>query len=147
MFGWSIIASACRSASKRAITCLVSIPSLMIFSATRRRTGSLLLGHPDHAEAAFADPLEELVRADLVAGLLGERVLPADPGRAPQWDRTDARGNVERGGDRVNRPVRGGGHETARRIVSGQEGFHAGAQSRVRCRTARQKCGPLGEAR
>ena len=40
MFGWSIRASACRSASKRAITCLVSMPSLMIFSATLRRTGS-----------------------------------------------------------------------------------------------------------
>ncbi len=40
MLGWSIIASACRSASNRAITCRVSIPNLMIFSATRRRTGS-----------------------------------------------------------------------------------------------------------
>ena len=39
MLGWSIIASACRSASKRAITCRVSIPGLMIFSATLRRTG------------------------------------------------------------------------------------------------------------
>ncbi len=39
MFGWSISASAWRSASKRAMTCLVSIPSLMTFSATRRRTG------------------------------------------------------------------------------------------------------------
>ena len=39
MFGWSIIASACRSASNRAITCFVSMPGLMIFSATRRRTG------------------------------------------------------------------------------------------------------------
>jgi hypothetical protein len=40
MFGWSRMASACRSASKRAITCFVSIPSLMTFSATFRRTGS-----------------------------------------------------------------------------------------------------------
>ena len=39
MFGWSISASAWRSASNRATTCLVSIPSLMIFSATRRTTG------------------------------------------------------------------------------------------------------------
>ena len=31
MFGWSISASACRSASNRAITCRVSIPGLMIF--------------------------------------------------------------------------------------------------------------------
>ena len=40
MFGWSISASACRSASKRAITCRVSMPGLMILSATRRRTGA-----------------------------------------------------------------------------------------------------------
>ena len=38
--GWSIIASAWRSASKRAITCFVSMPSLMILKATRRLTGS-----------------------------------------------------------------------------------------------------------
>jgi serine/threonine protein kinase len=35
------IARACRSASNRATTSLVSIPSLMTFSATRRRTGSV----------------------------------------------------------------------------------------------------------
>ena len=40
MFGWSIIANAWRSASNRAMTSFVSIPSLMIFSATRRCTGS-----------------------------------------------------------------------------------------------------------
>ena len=39
MPGWSIIASACRSASNRAITCRVSIPTLMSFRATSRRTG------------------------------------------------------------------------------------------------------------
>ena len=40
MFGWSISASACRSASKRAMTCRVSMPSLMTLRATRRLTGS-----------------------------------------------------------------------------------------------------------
>ena len=40
MFGWSMIASAWRSASKRATTSRVSIPILMILSATRRLTGS-----------------------------------------------------------------------------------------------------------
>ena len=39
MFGWSISASACRSASNRAMTCRVSMPGLMTFSATLRRTG------------------------------------------------------------------------------------------------------------
>ena len=45
MFGWSISASACRSASKRAITCRVSMPGLMILSATRRLDRLGLLGH------------------------------------------------------------------------------------------------------
>src|SRR5258706_8846836 len=39
MFGWSISANAWRSASNRAMTCRVSIPSLITLSATRRRTG------------------------------------------------------------------------------------------------------------
>ena len=54
MFGWSMRASACRSASKRAITCLVSIPSLMILKATGGCTGSLLR-HLDRLPAPFAD--------------------------------------------------------------------------------------------
>ena len=41
MLGWSMIASACRSASKRATTCRVSIPAFSTLSATRRRTGSV----------------------------------------------------------------------------------------------------------
>jgi hypothetical protein len=40
---------------------LVSMPSLMTLSATRRRTGSVLFGHVDHAAAAFADFLEQFV--------------------------------------------------------------------------------------
>ena len=71
MFGWSIIARACRSASKRAMTCLLSMPGLMIFSATRRRTGSLLLGHIDHAHAPFADLLQQLVGADAACREVG----------------------------------------------------------------------------
>ena len=39
IFGWSIKASACRSASKRAMTCFESMPALMSFSATTRLTG------------------------------------------------------------------------------------------------------------
>ena len=72
MFGWSIKARACRSASKRAMTCRVSMPSLMIFSATRRRTGALLVGHVDHAHAPFADLLQELVGTDQRADVLGQ---------------------------------------------------------------------------
>ena len=40
MFGWSIMASAWRSASKRARTCLVSIPALITLSATMREIGT-----------------------------------------------------------------------------------------------------------
>ena len=40
MLGWSISASACRSASNRAMTWAESMPGLMIFRATLRRTGS-----------------------------------------------------------------------------------------------------------
>ena len=39
MLTWSIMASACRSASKRAMTWRLSIPGLMTLSATLRRTG------------------------------------------------------------------------------------------------------------
>ena len=62
--GWSMSARACRSASKRATTCRVSMPGLMTFRATRRRTGCSLLGHEDQAHAAFADLLQQLVGAD-----------------------------------------------------------------------------------
>ena len=39
MLGWSITASACRSASKRASTDFESMPALMSLRATLRRTG------------------------------------------------------------------------------------------------------------
>ncbi len=64
MLGWSIMARAWRSASNRATTCFVSMPGLMIFSATLRRTGCGLLGHVDDAHAALADLLQQLVGAD-----------------------------------------------------------------------------------
>src|SRR5215467_4592784 len=41
MFAWSIRASACRSASNRASTYLLSMPALISLSATRRLTGSV----------------------------------------------------------------------------------------------------------
>ena len=70
MFGWSIIASACRSASNRAMTSLVSMPGLMIFSATRRRTGSAARPSrpcPCRLRRASAGA----VRADTGADILG----------------------------------------------------------------------------
>ena len=71
MLTWSIIASAWRSASKRAMTWRLSMPGLMTLSATLRWTGSRLLGHEDGAHAAFADLLQQLVRADNRAGRFG----------------------------------------------------------------------------
>ncbi len=71
-------ARACRSASKRATTCCVSMPGLSTFRATSRRTGSGLLGHEDHPESALADLLQQLVRADDSAGPLGRGFIIRD---------------------------------------------------------------------
>ena len=67
--GPSSPAPAARPRSGRS-TCRVSMPGLMTFSATLRRTGSRLLGHEDDADAAFADLLQQLVAADDRADLL-----------------------------------------------------------------------------
>ena len=74
MFWWSIMASACRSASKRAMTWRLSMPGLMILSATRAADRLGLLGHVDDAHAPLADLLEELVRADDGTGAFVDRL-------------------------------------------------------------------------
>ena len=84
MFGWSIIARACRSASKRAMTWWLSMPGLMILRRDLAADRLLLLGHVDDAHAAFADLLEQLVRADDRAGALRDRRFT---GRAARFDR------------------------------------------------------------
>ena len=66
------MARACRSASNRATTSRVSMPGLMIFSATLRRTGSRLRRHVHDAHAAFANLLQQLVGTDLGAGEFGD---------------------------------------------------------------------------
>ena len=66
------------------MTCFVSIPSLMIFSATLRLDGLLLLGHPDRPEAAFAYGLEQLVASDDRPGrLAGGRLRLVQEGLGP----------------------------------------------------------------
>ena len=65
MLGWSISASACRSASNRAMTCSVSMPGLMTFTATRRRTGCVCSADVDRAHAALAEQLDDVIRPDL----------------------------------------------------------------------------------
>ncbi len=64
MFGWSMIASACRSASKRATTCRVSMPRLENLERNLASDWLGLLGQEDYAEGAFANLFEQLVRAD-----------------------------------------------------------------------------------
>ena len=64
MFGWSISARACRSASKRAITCRRVHARLDDLQGDRALDRLGLLGHVDDAHAAFADLLQQLVGAD-----------------------------------------------------------------------------------
>ena len=94
MFGWSMIASAWRSASKRATTWPVSMPGLMTLSATLRRTGCVLLGHEDGAHAAFADFLEQLVWPDDGSGAFGDRGMASGKGRIILGTRVDRRASV-----------------------------------------------------
>ena len=68
MFGWSISASAWRSASKRAMTSFVSMPELDDLERDAAAHRLLLLGHVDDAAAALADLLQQLVGADSGAG-------------------------------------------------------------------------------
>ena len=51
------------------------MPALMSFSATTPLDRLGLLGHPDRAHAAFADLLQQLVRADGGAGTFGQGLL------------------------------------------------------------------------
>ena len=80
MFGWSISASACRSASNRASTCLRVHPGLDQLDGDVPLDRLGLLGPPDAAHAALADRLDERVLAGdhgarplVLAGVVGGR--------------------------------------------------------------------------
>ena len=62
MPGWSIRASACRSASKRAMTCRESIPGLIDLESDAAPQRLRLLGEVHDAKTAFAELLNQLVR-------------------------------------------------------------------------------------
>ena len=109
MLGWSIRASAWRSAPNRASTWRLSMPALMSLSATVRRTGCGLLGHVDRAHAPLADRLEQLVRADDRAG-------------GHQWGLIHGR-NLDADGRRFE--------ETACLIVGPQQDLHLRPQLRI----------------
>ena len=64
MLGWSIRASACRSASNRASHLAGVHARLDDFERDPASDGSVLLGDEDEAQAALADPLHQLVGAD-----------------------------------------------------------------------------------
>jgi len=72
MFGWSIIASDCRSLSNRAITCRLSMPGLTTLSATSGGAAELL-GAIDHAHATFAKNFAQLIGVDQVPGASSRR--------------------------------------------------------------------------
>jgi len=73
MFGWSMSASAWRSASKRATTSFVSMPSFDNLEGDAAAHRLFLLGHVDGAATAFTNLLKQLVWADAVAGRFGWR--------------------------------------------------------------------------
>jgi hypothetical protein len=122
MFAWSISASAWRSASKRATTCFVSIPSLMILSATFRRTGSSCSAIYTTPQPPFAKLFPKFVPADHVTGLFGEWGSQAD------WRKWNGRWR----GSRLF------GQETFGRIVGEQQSLDALPEMRVPAASARQ---------
>ena len=63
MFGWSIMARACRSASKRAIDLPGVHAGLDDLQGDLAPDRLLLLGHVHDAHAALADLLQELITA------------------------------------------------------------------------------------
>ncbi len=67
-WGGSIIANAWRSASNRATTSRVSIPSLITLSATRRRTGFSCSAMKTTPKPPSPDFFEQLVATNQAAG-------------------------------------------------------------------------------
>src|SRR5262245_5352237 len=96
MLGWSISARACRSASKRAMTCFESIPALMSLTATSRLTGSVCWAIHT-APIPFADLFEQLVRANHRAGDFGDRFIDRDGRRLVET--ADLRLGLQQRGD------------------------------------------------
>ena len=82
MFGWSIRASACRSASNRASTCLDIHARLDHLQGDHPLDRAGLLGHVDGAHAALADRLQQLVGADDGAGTFSDRHIDGRRGIA-----------------------------------------------------------------
>ena len=73
ILGWSINASACRSASNRAMTLLGVHAQLDDLERHPPSDRLLLLGHINHAATALADLLQQLVAANPVAGFFQGR--------------------------------------------------------------------------
>ena len=128
MFGWSISASACRSASKRAITCRVSMPGLMTFSATLRRTGcccSAMNTTPKPpspiCSSSLYRPMTEPTRAGATGVALSAR--PSSSGGGVRGSRRRGRGRPA-----APRPA-AAGRRRRRRRGRGMPGRPAGRRS------------------
>ena len=154
MFGWSIRARACRSASNRARTVLESIPALISLSATCRLTGCGLLGEVDAAHAPFADLLAELVpaRDDGADDRAGGGLVRAEAGRrvrsepaAGRSDFASVRSGSASGGA-ISPAVRREGplQRAGRLVVGGQQFLQALAQLRVVAALPVEEGGPVG---
>ena len=122
MFGWSIRASACRSASNRASTRLRVHPGLDDLHRDHPADRLRLLGHADGAHAALADLLQQLVRPDAAPRPLGDRFVRGGP--------------VLHG--------RGAVQETAEPALRGEQLLDVPAQPGVAGAGAVQVSGPIG---
>ena len=75
MFGWSIMRQRLPLGLEAGDDLALSMPGLMILSATLAPDRLGLLGHVDDAHAPLADLLEQLVRADDRAGAFGDHFV------------------------------------------------------------------------
>ena len=114
-----------------------SIPGLMTFSATSRRTGGFLLCEEDDAHSPLADLAGERVRADAAARDLGDQ-----PGRARVTVR--AGGRVGRLFGPRSRAVGGRIEEVARLLVRPQQRLNAAAEFGIARAGHLQVGGPVG---
>ena len=176
MFGWSISASACRSASNRASTCLRVHPGLMSFTATSRWTGSVcsasqtapmppspicsqqLVPAGDH-RAAAARPRT----ASAVAPAAGRRAVarrrPAGRSRKlPAWSWAASRASTRRRRAaspphaaveerRPGRPGRAGRRRRGTRLSTRSGSAGMAASSGVRHPSVRDRAGTSGGCR
>src|SRR5262245_19283893 len=102
MLGWSISASACRSASKRAITCWESIPALISLTATRRFTGAVCcaiqtvpMPPSPICSSSLYGPITVPVRSVIESSTVTAGGLPCSK-KLPRWACSSSRATMRR---------------------------------------------------